>query len=199
MNCEQLTLRAKEWEVRPVSLKTAQSLVKAHHYMRGGSNTATYTHGLFRRGAFWEAECAGVAWWIPPTKTAANSAYPENWRGVLALSRLVIVPGVPSNACSFLIRHSMRMIDRQAWPCLLSYSDAEFKAHTGAIYLAAGWTESGWTKPGRCYVRNGVIVSRKAGPKTRTHAQMLSLGCELIGTFRKKRFIHILEPGLRAA
>lgn len=180
-----------DWEVRTVSLSTVQHLVRLHHYMAGGSNTAVYRHGLFRRDSFWETECAGAAWWIPPTKTAAQSAYPENWRGVLALSRLVIIPGVPANACSFLIRHSMRMIDRKVWPCLLSYADTEWRGHTGAIYLAAGWKEDGWTKPERLYVRNGVVVSRKAGPKTRTHAEMLALGCELVGTFRKKRFIHI--------
>jgi hypothetical protein len=72
----------------------------------------------------------------------------------------------------------------------VSYADAEWRGHEGTIYLAAGWTEAGWTKPERLYARNGKVGSRKAGPKTRTHAEMLALGYECLGKFRRKRFIH---------
>lgn len=182
------------WRVAPVSLKQARLMVQKFHYSAGGSNTRVYCHGLFPKDWFWESECAGVAWWIPPTKGAALSAHPENWQGVLALSRLVIVPGVPSNACSFLIRHSMRLIDRAQWPCLLTYAD-DWRGHTGAIYKAAGFKECGKTKPERVYVRNGRMLSRKAGDKTRTHSEMLSLGCECVGSFSKTRFIHKVAEG----
>src|SRR5215469_2656480 len=112
--------RKQDWEVRPCSLELAQRLVRQHHYTHGGSNTSVYTHGLFPRGAVWEADCKGVAWWIPPTKDCAERNYPKNWNGVLVLSRLVVVPGTPSNACSFLIRHAMRhFMDRHRWPYLL--------------------------------------------------------------------------------
>lgn len=184
--------RKGDWEVRPCPLDLVRELVEAHHYARGGSNTGTYTQGLFPKGAVWSVECAGVAWWLPPTKTAALANHPANWRGVLSLSRLVVVPGVPKNACSFLIRHAMRFIDRAAWPFLLTYAD-EWQGHLGTIYLAAGWKFAGWTKPERCYVRAGRMVSRKAGPKTRTHTQMLAMGCECVGTFRKRRFTHCVE------
>lgn len=129
-----------------------------------------------------------MAWWIPPTKTAAKAAYPANWKGVLALSRLAILPGVPANACSFLIRHSIQLIDRTLWPCLLTYAD-KWRGHTGAIYKAAGFREAGMTKPERVYTKDGRMMSRKAGPKTRTHAEMLALGCVCEGSFPKARFI----------
>lgn len=177
------------WEVRPCSFELARQMVRKYHYARGGSNTAVYTHGLFPRGAVWDADCAGVAWWIPPTKGAALKSYPANWQGVLALSRLVIVPDVPKNACSFLIRHAMRFIDRKAWPCLITFAD-EWRGHEGTIYKAAGWVESGWTKPEPTFTKNGRMLSRKAGPKTRTRQQMLDLGCEYVGSFRKRRFVH---------
>lgn len=181
--------RKKEWWVDEVSLDFAQHFIEAHHYAAGGSNTRVYTHGLYPRNHFWENECVGVAWWIPPTKTAARAAYPLNWKGVLALSRLAILPGIPANACSFLIRHSMRLIDRAIWPCLLSYADT-WRGHTGAIYKAAGFREAGMTKPERVYVLDGRMVARKAGQRTRTHAEMLALGCECVGAFPKIRFIH---------
>lgn len=184
-------LRADEWEVRPMSdLSIAVEMVKRFHYAVGASNTAVYLHGLFRKGAFWETECQGIAWWIPPTRTAAEATYPPNWQGVLALSRLVIVPSVPKNACTFLLARSRKLIDRALWPCLVTYAD-EWRGHTGAIYRADNWQYIGKTRAERVYVVNGRMTARKAGPHTRTHAEMLALGAELIGSFSKHKYVRL--------
>lgn len=183
-------LKADEWEVRPVQLDIGRRLVEAHHYARGASNTATYLHGLFERGELWDDMCRGVAWWIPPTKSAALATFPDNWKGVLSLSRLVIAPGTPKNACTFLLSRSMRLIDRGKWPCLVTYAD-EWQGHTGTIYRAANWKEAGMTKPEATFTLNGRMVSRKAGPKTRTREQMTHLGAEMVGKFAKRKFVHI--------
>lgn len=186
--------RKADWWVESIPLDVARGIVAACHYARGASNTAVYCHGLMPRESMWVHDISGVAWWLPPTKWAALSAAKIagiqcEWQGVLALSRLVIRPGVPSNACSFLIRHSMRLIDRKTWPLLLTYADG-WRGHEGTIYKASGWVEAGETTAEPCYVREGRMMSRKAGPKTRTHAEMLALGCECVGRFRKKRFLH---------
>jgi hypothetical protein len=184
-------LRKSEWEVRPmVNLTTATRLVENYHYARGASNTATYLHGLFRRGSFWETDCCGIAWWIPPTKSAALATYPQNWQGVLCLSRLVIKPDVPKNAATFLLSQSRKLIDRNLWPCLVTYAD-EWQGHKGTIYLADNWTFVGKTKPERVYVKNGRMVARKAGPHTRTHSEMIALGCELMGSFPKNKYMRL--------
>lgn len=190
-----------DWWVIPVPLDAARKLIEAHHYARGAANTATYCHGLVPRGSLWLADVTGVAWWIPPTKGAAIRAVEDglplrrrvsaSWQGVLALSRLVIRPGTPPNACSFLIRHSMRQIDRAAWPVLVTYADG-WRGHAGTIYRAAGWTDAGETAPERCYTLAGRLIARKAGPRTRTHAEMLALGCVCEGAFRKRRFLHVV-------
>src|SRR5574337_548483 len=172
-------LRASEWEVREVCIKTARVLIEEHHYARGASNTATYLHGLFKKGS---SVCVGVAWWIPPTKSAALATYPQDWKGVLSLSRLAITPEVPKNGCSFLIAKSMKAIDRKRWPCFVTYAD-EWQQHEGTIYKATNWIEAGRTKPEATYVINGRMISRKAGPKTRTREEMRLLGAELIGRF----------------
>jgi hypothetical protein len=184
-------LRKGEWEIHTVSLAIATTLVERHHYAGGCANTATYRHGLFKKGTFFDAQCAGVALWIPPTKSAALATYPENWQGVLCLSRLVIIPDAPKNAASFLLAASMRLIDRERWPCLVTYAD-EWRGHTGAIYRATNWTYQGQTAPEAVYTLDGRMIARKAGPRTRTKAQMLAMGCELVGRFSKHKFVHLL-------
>lgn len=183
-------LRKADWEVRAVPLSVARAIVEREHYSKGASNTATYLHGLFPKGALFDEQCVGVAWWIPPTRAAALATYPANCNGVLALSRMAINSEVPNNACSFLLSRSARLVDRNRWPCLVTYAD-EWRGHTGAIYRAVGWEYCGKTKPERTYVLGGRMIARKAGPKTRTHSEMLAIGAEMVGAFAKHKFRHI--------
>lgn len=108
--------------------------------------------------------------------------------GVLALSRLAIEPEMPGNAASFLMAASIREIDRERWPVLVTYAD-DWRGHTGAIYRATGWREDGRTKPEATWTLNGRMVSRKAGPRTRTRAEMIALGCKAEGAHAKTRFV----------
>jgi hypothetical protein len=168
-------------------LATARNMVEHHHYARGGSNTSVATHGLFRVGEdVFDGQCVGVCWWIPPTRSAAEATHSE-WQRVLSLSRLVIVPGVPPNACSFLLARSRKLLDRVRWVSLVTYAD-QWRGHSGAIYRADNWDYVGLTKPERVYVKNGRMLARKTGPKTRTHSEMLSLGAECIGVFAKHKY-----------
>lgn len=183
-----LQLRKKEWEVASVKLAVATEIVVREHYAKGASNTATYLHGLYPRGWRWHAHCVGVAWWIPPTKSCAQAWAGDEWQGVLSLSRLAIEPHVPPNACSFLLAHSVRMIDRKKWHTLITYADS-WRGHRGAIYRAAGWEYCGETKPEAVYTLNGRMTARKAGPKTRTHSEMLAMGCVFEGRYSKARFV----------
>ncbi len=186
-------LKASDFEVRTVALTVATEIVRRFHYAGGAANTATYLHGLFRKGEIFDGQCLGVAWWIPPTKSAALATYPKNWQGVIALSRLAIDPSVPPNGCSFLIGRSRRLIDRERWPCLVTYAD-EWGGHEGGIYRATNWTYAGKTKPERTYTIDGRMTARKAGPKTRTHAQMLELGAICVGSFAKHKFVDLKSP-----
>lgn len=184
-------LRREDWKVDTCSLEQGRSLVAEEHYAVGSSNTATFRHGLYRR-ADWPLVVSGVALWIPPTRTAATATWPRNWKGVLSLSRFVIHPDVPTNGASFLLAASARLIAKDSrWECLVTYAD-EWQNHGGAIYLAAGWEFVGMTKPERVYVKDGAMIARKAGPRTRTHAEMLALGAECIGAFPKRKFRKVL-------
>lgn len=180
-------LHASDYEVRPVSLKAAQALVAAHHYARSGSNTAVYTHGLFRRG---EDTPLGVAWWMPPTKGAAVATFPEgDWRRVLALTRLVLVPGLPTNAATYMLARSVRLIRQDGrFDCLVTYAD-ESQGHTGTIYKASNWSYMGRTKPQPLWIdpATGRQVARKA-TRTRTNDEMRALGYVLSGRHCKHKF-----------
>lgn len=140
--------------------------------------------------------CYGAALWMPPTKHAAQSV----WKGgpfteVLSLSRLVLVPEVPKNGATFLMMRSVRLIRDEpgrSWRCLVTYADT-WRGHTGHIYKCSGWEELGLTKPSQVWVDgSGRMVSRKAGPKTRTKKQMEELGYHLVGSFPKWRFRLVL-------
>jgi hypothetical protein len=185
-------LRKSDWIVKDAPLKVAQEMVQRLHYSRGGSNTRTFSHGLYHVSD--PDTCVGVAWWIPPTKSAALATYPDDWKGVLALSRMVIEPYAPKNACSFLLSRSVKLIEKDGrFACLVTYAD-EWQGHVGTIYRASNWLEVGKTKPERTYVdATGRMVSRKAGPKTRTHADMLAMGCKMVGAFAKTKFVRILR------
>jgi len=186
-------LRRRDWAVRAVDIAVAERLVQRHHYAAGASNTATYLHGLWPVDSFWEQDCRGVAWWIPPTKDAAVAlAGDAGWSGVLALSRLCIEPGIPGNAATFLMARSTALVDRQRWPWLVTYADA-WRGHTGAIYRATGWEDRGETKPEGVWTLNGRMVARKAGPRTRTKAEMEALGAVFQGRFPKRRYVK--RPG----
>ncbi len=183
-------LKKGDWWVEGCSINDARALVISHHYARGASNTATVLHGLFRRAvqSFDDLHPFGCAWWIPPTRTAAEAWSGASWEGVLALSRLVISPEVPSNACSFLLSKSARLIDRRRWHTLISYSD-HWRVHAGIIYRAAGWEYAGETGPEATYTIGGRLIARKAGPSTRTHDEMLAMGCKFEGRFSKSRWV----------
>ena len=180
-------LKKADYEVKTVPLSVCREMVAEYHYAKTGSNTATFRHGLFLKTS--PEICLGVAWWIPPTKSAALANYPKNWKAVLVLSRLVVHPDVPQNAASFLIMRSVNLIRKDSrWEYLLTYAD-EWQKHSGAIYKATNWQPRGKTAPEATWVDvKGRMVSRKAGPHTRTKDEMLALGHKMIGRFSRHRF-----------
>ncbi len=187
--------RKAEYRVSSVPHADALALVEQHHYARGGSNTAVYTHGLFLKAK--PLHCLGVAWWLPPTPDCGQCWWPDDRQAVLSLSRLVLVPELPKNAATFLLMMSVRLIRKRAdkWRCLITQADT-WKGHTGHIYKVAGWEECGLGKPEDVWTdEGGRMVSRKAGPKTRTRMEMLELGYDFEGKFAKWRFRLVLpEP-----
>jgi len=188
-------LRKAEFTVETVPLAMGRSLVAAHHYAGGSSNTAVYRHGLFRLGE--PLECLGVALWLPPTQPAAASVSTD-WRGVLSLTRLVIVPDMPTNSASYLLGRSIALIRGEGrFHTLVTYAD-EGQGHTGAIYRATNWDYIGAMKGSPVWLDDfGRQVSTKA-TVNRTYEQMLALGYVRHPATRKHKFVMRLTGGVAA-
>lgn len=185
---ESTHLRREEWRVATVSQQEARAAIERWHYAQGCPNTSVARHGLFRSDGF---ELMGVAMWLPPTPTAARSVAGESWKGVLSLTRLVVAPCVPTNGASFLLGTSMRSLDRERWPYLLTYADTAL-GHTGAIYRATNWRYVGETAAGDTWTGpNGEQRGRKRGGRNLTAAEMRELGFERRPAAPKIKFVHV--------
>lgn len=180
--------------MRDCSPAEGRALIAQYHYAKGCSHSGVYYHGLYRRDT---RALVGVAQWLPPTNKCARTVHPD-WRRVLSLSRLVILPDEPQNAASLLIGASIRMIRKSGrWAALVTFAD-ESQQHTGAIYKATNWTDCGRTKPAPRWVdANGKQVS-VLSTKSRTKAQMLALGYRIEGRYSKRKFTMVLEEPVTA-
>lgn len=121
------------------------------------------------------------------------ATYPDNWRGVLSLHRLVVHPTVPTNGASFLISQSIRLVRQdKRWECLVTYAD-QGRGHTGAIYKATNWEYVGVTAKHAQWVdpTTGRYVA-KLSTRTRTKKEMEELGYEVIGRFAKHKYRMVL-------
>lgn len=181
-------LRKADFCVDDAPLAAVRAFVAEHHYARGGSNTATFAHGLYSLAG----DLCGVAWWIPPTKHAARTV-DDDWTRVLALTRMAVAPNVPKNACSFMLARSVRVIFADGrFRTLLAYADTG-RGHEGGVYRAAGWTHVGLCKPSDTWVdAEGRQASRKAGPRTYTKAEMEARGYRRLLTAKRK---YVLKNG----
>ncbi len=184
-------LRSHEWAVHHItSHGEARRLIAAWHYSGSCSNTSTYRHGLYRSDVVLHGDAYGVALWLPPTRTAAESLAGDDWQGVLSLSRLVVAPEVPANGASFLMGRSMRLIDRDRWPVLVTYADTN-QGHTGAIYKATNWRCDGEVAAGDVWQDHlGRLCGRKRGGFTYTAAEMTAMGMTRRPAKPKIRFVH---------
>lgn len=181
------SLRRGQWIVEDVSQQSAVEMVERLHYAQGAPNTSVARHGLFRADRITPD---GVAMWLPPTPTAARSVAGNEWRGVLALTRLVIDPDVPKNGASFLLGASMQLLDRDRWPWLLTYADSSH-GHTGAIYRATNWTYLGpWPAGDTWQGPDGEQRGRKRGKRNLSVAEMTELGFTKRPQAVKHKYVH---------
>ncbi len=189
-----MSLRAADYEVRPAPPSAAKRFVADHHYSKGSSHTCVYAHGLYARGTNDPDALLGAALWLPPTRRAAESVNRDDWRRVLALSRLAVHPDLPTNAASFLMGRSIRVIRAERrFSSLVTYAD-EFMGHLGAIYLATNWVFVGTSRPIPRWEDTAGRQVATLATRSRTSAEMAALGHRMVGRFRKRKFVMHFDP-----
>lgn len=176
----------KDWFAQPIEHKDAIDFVEQNHYAKGGSNTGR-AFGLFYKGD--HQTIHGVSLWQPPPLGASKSVCGENHRIVTSLSRFCLSEDLETNAGSFFIAKSIKMLDRK-WMVCLTYADT-FKDHEGILYQAGNWDYLGLMRKQPVFINRetGQQVSRKKGKKSYTIKEMDELfNCELAGYSRKHKF-----------
>lgn len=183
-----MKLKKEEWAVKEITHKDAAEFIKEHHYAKGCSHTSVYRHGLFNVNN--PETLMGAVLWLPPTKPAAMSVNKEQWRKVLSLTRMAVHPECPKNACSFLLSRSIKSIKKDGrFVSLVTYAD-ERQGHHGHVYRASNWKFIGTMKGSPAWLdpSTGRQVATQA-TKTRTKAEMLSMGYVNVGVFKKHKFV----------
>lgn len=182
-------LKKKDYFVRELyedEVFSAKRMIREQHYSKGCSHTHVFMHGLFKD----MFNLVGVAMWLPPTKVAAKSVWPD-WTRVLGLTRLVVDPIVPRNGASFLLGRAIKLISN--WDCLLTYAD-EREGHIGVIYKATNWTYLGEVEGAPKWVdKNGKQVSKKATRSRSDFEMMLNGYIKLNDTYPKHKYMKLLE------
>lgn len=182
-------LSRADYRVTSCTQTEAREFIERTHYAGGCPNTSVYRHAL--RSVFNDEKLLGVAMWLPPTRRAAESVNRVNPRGVLALTRLCVVDGMPTNSASFLLGRSMRLVDRDIWPTLLTYADTR-EGHTGAIYKATNWACLGEV-PGSDswqHAITGERRGRKRGKRNLSAVEMAEAGFVRLPAMPKIKYVH---------
>ncbi len=174
-----MNLLKNEWEAKHIEHALAKGFVEKHHYGHGCGNTGM-CFGLYYKGD--SRTLHGVAMWQPPAYGAALHANPINPGSVCSLSRFCLRDDRPDNSGSFLISKTIKMLETKKgkkYDMLVTYADLACE-HEGIIYKASNWAYNGLTRERYVYweERDGkqVMVSRKRGPKTYSHQEMINMG-----------------------
>jgi hypothetical protein len=122
-------------KVVPLSKKECEAFVVAKHYSRRAS---IFWKGF---GLVEDGRIEGVAVYGQPSPPIQRSAFRDRDFRLYELAR-VVVQTQTKNAASFLVSHSLQMLEK---PCaVISYADSEH-GHCGIIYQATNWTYTGAT------------------------------------------------------
>lgn len=173
------------------------ALIREHHYAGSCANTSVYAIGLFHPD---RDDILGAQLWMPTTPTVARSLTRRHVptisdedapRRVLALSRLALVPGLPTNTASRFLALGRRLVDRDRFPLLVTWADTN-QGHDGTIYRADNWLCDNRTSGGDVYRDpvTGRQVARRA-TRTRTATEMRNLGYVRAGSLPKIRYVRL--------
>ena len=154
----------KEYTVKIIDHYDAKSFVEKYHYSKSASHTSVLCTGLFKKNSL---DLLGISIWMCAPCGVAKK-YSDKMNDILTLSRVAIIPNMPTNTASFLIGQSIRILEKmQRYKMLITYADQRMN-HTGIIYKATNWIYDGLTIPYYAWVDNEGKQISKYSTKSRS-------------------------------
>jgi len=189
---EENRLNKKEWFVQNCPRDIAACLICKLHYAHSTGGIGAFIHGLFKHG---DPEPKGIVWWNPAIITVGKNVDPDDCQGVICLSRMVVAPDVPKNACSFMLSRSLKIIrNSRNWHMAVTYADTR-QGHLGGVYKSSGWLFCTTTRGGRMYEDSeGAQKTHRMKGKTFSIAEMQAMGYTFKGYTRKRKYIIQVLP-----
>lgn len=141
-------IRAKSiFTIRPVDKKSCYEFVRRYHYLGNAKFFCVYGFALFYVDQYGGEEMVGCATYSSPQGISAL----KGWFGldndceyILELSRLCLLPSLNNtNATSFLLGNSMRMLKKYGIKAVITLADAS--RHVGSIYQVCNFKYYGTT------------------------------------------------------
>jgi hypothetical protein len=134
-------IRTSEYDVELIpDDSTPKAFVVAHHY------SASYPAARARVGLFRRGELVGVAVFSVPCRNEVLEAVFPDAAASVELGRFVLLDEVPGNGETWFLARALRLLAREGFVGVLSFSDPEpratldgctvFAGHVGQIYQA---------------------------------------------------------------
>lgn len=184
--------RKRDYFLSRCEHKIASDLIRRFHYSGSASNTGKAWCASDKSG-----EVVAAALFLPPlppaaryvAKVGAERGRTIDPKRVVALSRLVVVPGQPQNVASMVVGQALRDLRKEGkYQAVVTFADTS-AGHTGQVYRAMNAEYLGMTGPTTYWTdANDARVSCKA-TKSRTVAQMRELGYTSHRSLGKHRFV----------
>ena len=123
------------YKVFPISNKLAQEVVIKNHYLHRKA-PCSFAFGLFLEEQLFGAILYGTPSSAPLRRGIAGL---ENAENVIELTRLWVHDSVPKNGESYLIGHTLKLLNKEI---VVSFADTS-QGHLGIVYQATNWLYTG--------------------------------------------------------
>lgn len=175
----QLCLFDTDFYVSKITIKTALTVLQAHHYLRGVSVSAQ-CYGAFKNNVLLGVVCFGT----PVSENVRSMLFGDQYKQhVLELSRLCLIPecNIPA---SQIVKAAIKALEldrkcagQSKIHCIISFADTH-QGHHGGVYQAMSWYYVGCTKKKRNIYTDpsGRIRSSRQNGKVVTTKDAVKLG-----------------------
>lgn len=183
-------VKAKEtFDVREICKEMAYDFIRQYHYLGDAKFFSMYNYGLFIRGT---NELVGCSTYSLPQGAETLKGWfglECNDTSVMELTRLCVLPILNgSNATSFLLSNSIRMLKSHSIRAVITLADSG--RHVGSIYQVCNFKYYGLTSPKSDFCMIGSKPNARVGTTKDKDGVWVPRS-------RKHRYAYILDKKLK--